>query len=129
MLQQIGTKSLLAGLGLLALGAVGCSVDVYAPPPRERVVVEEAPPPPPPGPYVEDSVVVEDAPPEPQYEDPGPQPGVGFVFVTGEYVRVGDHWEWHRGHWDRPPEGRHRWVASRYERRGGGYVRITGHWE
>jgi len=138
MLKQIGTKGLAAALGLLGFGIMGCEVDtvVYEPHPRREVVVEEEPPPPPagevvvqgPGYAVEGDVVV-DAPPEVRYEDPGPPPAVGFVWVGGFWDRRDGHYVWVRGHWDRPPAGRRHWTVAHWEHRGNGYVRIEGHWD
>jgi hypothetical protein len=35
---------------------------------------------------------------------------------------------WIAGHWMLPPRGYSRWVEPRWERRGGSYILIEGHW-
>jgi len=110
----------LTGAGVLLAGMIGCTVDVYSPPPREVVVSN--------GPADED-VVVDEAPPPPEVDVEGDPPGVGFVWVDGEWIRHGGRWEWTHGHWDHPPHAGARWVRGRWDHGDHGYARVRGHWE
>lgn len=96
------------------------SVVVATPPPAQAVVV--APPAPP------QQVVVVAAPPAPRQEVVYARPGPGYLWVPG-------YWGWNRGrhvwvagHYELPPRGRSAWVEPRWDRRGGSYIFIEGHW-
>jgi hypothetical protein len=117
-------KTTVAGsIAAVALAAAGCSLDVYTAQPEPRAVVyEEAPPP-------QQEVVVAEAPPAVVYEEPPPQPEVGVVWVQPEYVQIGGRYELRHGHWDHPPRGHNRWVASHYEHGSRGYVYVGGRWD
>ncbi len=78
---------------------------------------------PPPG-----EVVVTDLPPAPIYESVGIAPGPGYIWIGGYYHWAGARWVWYRGHYERPPHEGARWIAPRYEMRGGTRVYIRGYW-
>ncbi|OCX53842.1 hypothetical protein BEL04_06035 [Mucilaginibacter sp. PPCGB 2223] len=70
--------------------------------------------------------IVRERPVEPVYERPvAPYPGA--VWISGEWVWRGDHYERMRGHWERP---RSRvWVEGHWRETPGGYVWVRGHWQ
>jgi len=43
--------------------------------------------------------VATDSPPPPHDENPGPAPAAGAVWVHGYYERQGGEWVWVPGHW------------------------------
>lgn len=105
----------------LALAAAGCTLEVQGPQPT--AVVEEDPQPP------DQEVVVADPPPPIVYEEAPPPPEVGLVWIGPEYVQIGGGYRLRHGHWDHPPSGHNRWVASRYRHGSHGYVYVAGRWE
>jgi hypothetical protein len=109
-------------LGIAALA--GCRHAYFS---GSVVVPVYAPPPPPPPPDGE--VVVTVGPPEPIYENPGPPPVYGEVWVGGFYDYYGGGYHWRGGHWDHPPRPGARFVPDHFERRGDGrYVKVKGGW-
>ena len=49
------------------------------------------------------SVFIGTPPPPIRYEERGPIPGPGFVWMEGYWAPDGRHYKWVRGRWDRPP--------------------------
>ena len=90
-------------------------------------VVQAPPPPPPPGQVVE--VVAAEAPPAPIVEVIPAQPGPDFFWIGGHWHWNGG-WVWVRGHYDRHPHFHPGggWVEGRWDRRGGSFVWVEGHW-
>jgi WXXGXW repeat (2 copies) len=67
-------------------------------------------------------------PPAPVYEQVGPPPVLGHVWVSG-------YWRWHLGRhvwiggrWAAPPRGGVRWAPHRWDRHGRGWRLNPGHW-
>lgn len=73
-------------------------------------------------------VVIRIGPPPVVVEHPGPPPAAGFIWIGGYHRWDGARYAWVPGHYERPPHPGARWVAHRYERRGGGWVFVEGHW-
>jgi hypothetical protein len=111
-LNVIKYMAVVAGACLLA---AGCAVEVGGP--RAEVAVAT------PG-----VVYVDTAPPAVIAETPPPMPGTGFIWVGGGWLWEGGRWRWEAGRWDRPPRPGMRWVAHRYEYRGGRRVFVRGGW-
>src|ERR1700722_7665409 len=112
---------LAASMAMISLAVAGCTMEIYQDQPRP-VVVEETP-------HPEQEVVVTDAPPQVVYEEPPPPPEVGVIWIQPEYVLIGGRYELRHGHWDHPPRGRNRWVASHYRHGDHGYVYVGGRWD
>jgi hypothetical protein len=91
---------------------------VTTPPPA--VVVAPAPAP--------TTIVITSAPPPPRREVRGHRPGRGYVWVGGYWGFEHGHHVWVPGRWVVPPHRHGHWHAPRWERRGGTYVFIEGHW-
>jgi hypothetical protein len=101
--------------------ASGCSSTVSGGQPAP-VVMEESPAP-------DLDIVVADAPPQIVRENPTPQREFGVVWIQPEYAVFGGRYELLRGHWGRPPQGRARWNASRFQHDDRGYVYVRGYWD
>jgi hypothetical protein len=113
--------ALAASIAFASLATAGCTMELYQEQPAP-VVVEESPQP--------DQVdVVADPPPQVVYEEAPPQPEIGVVWIQPEYIQIGGRYELRHGHWDHPPQGHHRWVASHYNHGGRGYVYVAGRWD
>jgi WXXGXW repeat (2 copies) len=54
-------------------------------------------------------------------------PGVGYVWIDGDWFWSGGRYQWHAGHWDRPRAGR-AWVRGSWHSSGRGYHWQRGHW-
>jgi len=67
-------------------------------------------------------------PPPPVYEQPGPPPDRGYVWIAGYHRYEGDHYVWTPGHYERPPRPRAHWVAHHWVHRHGEWVLVEGHW-
>ncbi len=67
-------------------------------------------------------------PPAPMYEQVGPPPVVGYVWITGYWLRHLGRYSWMGGHWAAPPRGGARWAPHRWERGNGGWRLHEGHW-
>ncbi len=52
-------------------------------------------------------------------------PGEGYLWITGYWYPVGNHYKWHAGYWTRPAYAGARWVEPRHD--GGRYY--AGYWE
>jgi hypothetical protein len=102
-------KSLLAAaIGALSLGGLtACAYDEEAPAPS--------------------TVYVATAPPPPVYEEPGPPPAVGFVWINGYYDYDGGHYVWRHGYWDHGRPGQV-YVHDQWEHGPHGYYHERGHW-
>jgi WXXGXW repeat (2 copies) len=104
-------KCLNAALALtliVALGTVGC---VVAPDQRH---------------YYGGVVMV--APPEPRVEVVGVAPTPGYVWFGGYWKWVDGRHQWVPGHWAPGRAGYH-WVAHTWVRSGDGWRMHEGHWE
>ncbi len=56
-------------------------------------------------------------------------PGPGYVWLGGYWDGQPGHYQWNRGHWDRPPQGRTRWNAPHWDKdRDGHYHKTEGSW-
>jgi len=101
-----------AGSGALPIREIPTMCVAVSPPAEENVVYVEEPPPEP----VREVIVERE------------RPSVEYVWVGGYWEHDGRRYDWHRGHWDRPPHPHAVWVAPRYEHRSRGYVYFGGHW-
>jgi len=69
--------------------------------------------------------VVRERPADVVYERPvAPYPDA--VWISGEWVWRGNHYEHERGHWERPSN--RVWVEGHWREAPGGYVWVRGHW-
>ena len=56
-------------------------------------------------------------------------PGPGFIWLGGFWDGAPGHYQWTRGHWERPPQGRTHWNAPHWDRdRNGHYRKTEGRW-
>ncbi len=85
-----------------------------APPPAAEPVMVEAPPPPPPA-------------PPPEAAPPPPSPD--HYWVVGYHRWNGHGYRWERGHYERRPHARARYVPAHWEARGNAHVWMEAHWE
>ena len=128
-MNQSFSKTALGIIGLLPIsGLSGCVVRDHRPReviveerPRREVIIDEPR-------YREREVIIEERPPEVRYEVRGDAPSREHVWIEGHHVRVGNHWDWDHGHWERRPRHEAIWIPGRYEQRGHGYVWIEGRW-
>jgi hypothetical protein len=72
--------------------------------------------------------VVMVAPPAPRVEVAGAPPYSGYVWVGGYWDWVGGRHVWVSGRWVAPKRGRH-WVDYTWVRDGDGWRMHPGHWE
>ncbi len=71
------------------------------------------------------SITVSSRPERPYYMRPA-SPGVGYVWMDGNWVARGGHYRWHEGHWART---RNRaWISGSWESRPSGWYWRRGHW-
>jgi hypothetical protein len=75
----------------------------------------------------EDVVVAEREPPAEVHEEPGPAPGVEYVWIAGHWHWSGAEWVWHRGHWEVKRAG-FEWAPGHWVRRPRGWLWVEGHW-
>ena len=68
------------------------------------------------------------APPPIRVETRLVSPGPGYVWVEGYWGAGRSSYAWVPGRWVRPPRGRSRWEAPRWERRGDRYEFRKGQW-
>ena len=71
---------------------------------------------------------VNQAPPPVQYEQVGPPPAVGYVWVAGYWAWQMNRYVWTRGHWDAPRAGYH-WVPHAWYRSDRGWYQRGGRWD
>jgi hypothetical protein len=75
------------------------------------------------------SVYIGTAPPAVVYEEPGPLPSAGFVWIEGYWAPAGHRYKWVRGRWERPPfEGAY-WTHPHYDHYREGWQLHEGHWD
>ena len=75
------------------------------------------------------SVYIGTPPPAVIYEEPGPPPNAGFVWMEGYWAPVGHHYKWVRRHWERLPfEGAY-WTHPHYDHDREGWEMHDGHWD
>jgi hypothetical protein len=74
----------------------------------------------------EGTYVVGTQPVAPYYERPV-APGVGYVWIDGDWIFEGGHYVWHEGHWGYP-RGNRTWQGGHWESRGNGWHWNRGHW-
>lgn len=70
--------------------------------------------------------VVTDQPAEPYYVRPA-SPGVGYVWIDGDWYWSGGRYVYRNGYWSRPRPGR-TWAPGRWERHGNGWHWNRGRW-
>ena len=75
------------------------------------------------------SVYIGTPPPAIRYEERGPIPGPGFVWVEGYWVPNGHHYKWVQGRWDRPPYEGAYWSHPHYDHYREGWQMHEGHWD
>ena len=75
------------------------------------------------------SVYIGTPPPAVVYEDPGPPPTPGFVWMEGYWAPNGRHYRWVRGHWERPPYEGAYWTHPHYDHYREGWEMHEGHWD
>jgi|SRR5215471_2797380 len=68
-------------------------------------------------------------PPAIVYEESGPPPNVGFVWIEGYWRPVGHHYKWVGGHWERPPYEGAYWTHPHYDHYREGWEWHEGHWD
>jgi uncharacterized protein YcfJ len=66
-------------------------------------------------------------PPAPVYSQP-PAPGLGYVWIDGEYTWIGGRWVWTSGYWAYPPAPGVIWIGGGWRYGRGGYYHERGHW-
>ena len=75
------------------------------------------------------SIYIGTPPPAVIYEEPGPAPRVGYVWIDGYWAPSGHRYRWVRGHWEQPPyEGAH-WTHPHYDHYREGWELHEGHWD
>ena len=72
-------------------------------------------------------VAVPGPPPSAVAEQIPRSPGSDYVWVAGAWVWK-DHWEWMKGHWERPPHPGAVWIQNKINHRNGNYIFIRGGW-
>ena len=75
------------------------------------------------------SVYIGTPPPAVVYEDPGPPPSPGFVWIDGYWAPNGRHYRWVRGHWERAPYEGAYWSHPHYDHYREGWQMHEGHWD
>ena len=75
------------------------------------------------------SVYIGSAPPPLRYEQRGPIPGPGFVWIEGYWAPDGHHYRWVAGHWERPPYEGAYWSHPHYDHYREGWRWHEGHWD
>jgi hypothetical protein len=75
------------------------------------------------------SVYIGTPPPAVVYDEPGPPPSPGFVWIEGYWVPNGHHYRWVRGHWERPPYEGAYWTHPHYDHYREGWQLHEGHWD
>jgi hypothetical protein len=75
------------------------------------------------------SVYVGSAPPPMRYEQRGPLPGQGYVWIDGYWTPNGHHYRWVAGRWERPPYEGAVWSHAHYDHYHQGWQLHEGHWE
>ena len=70
-------------------------------------------------------------PPPPRREVVVESPFEGAIWVAGynQYDYDNNEYRWRPGSWQRPPREGASWVKPRYDRRGGRYGFVAGHWK
>jgi hypothetical protein len=54
-------------------------------------------------------------------------PGIGGVWIEGEWFWNGRNYDWRNGYWSHPING-YRWVPGNWKSRSSGWYWHTGHW-
>jgi hypothetical protein len=75
------------------------------------------------------SVYIGSAPPPLRYEQRGPIPGPGYVWVEGYWAPDGRHYRWVAGRWERPPYEGAYWSHPHYDHYREGWRLHEGHWD
>jgi hypothetical protein len=75
------------------------------------------------------SVYIGSAPPPLRYEERGPLPGPGYVWIEGYWSPNGRHYQWVQGRWDRPPYEGAYWSHPHYDHYKEGWQLHEGHWD
>ena len=75
------------------------------------------------------SVYIGSPPPPLRYEEPGPVPGPGFVWIDGYWTPDGNHYRWVHGRWDHAPYAGAYWSHPHYDRYQDGWHLHEGHWD
>ena len=74
------------------------------------------------------SVYIGTPPPAVVYEEPGPPPSAGFVWIEGYWAPARHHYKWVRGHWEHPPFEGACWTHPHYDHYREGWEWHEGHW-
>ena len=75
------------------------------------------------------SVYIGSPPPPLRYEEPGPVPGPGFVWIDGYWTPDGNHYRWVHGRWDHAPYAGAYWSHPHYDHYDRGWRYHEGHWD
>jgi hypothetical protein len=75
------------------------------------------------------SVYIGTPPPPLRYEEPGPVPGPGYVWIDGYWTPDGNHYRWVRGRWDHAPYAGAYWSHPHYDHYDRGWRYHEGHWD
>jgi WXXGXW repeat (2 copies) len=73
------------------------------------------------------SLIVSTRPVAPVYARPA-APGVGYVWVQGEWVRSGHGYIYKQGYWAAPRARYHQYIPGHWQRRRHGWFWVPGHW-
>lgn len=75
------------------------------------------------------SIRIGSPPPAIRYEEQGPMPGQGFVWIEGYWQPQGRHYRWVQGRWERPPYEGAYWSHPHYDHYRKGWQLHEGHWD
>jgi len=70
--------------------------------------------------------VVTNRPNQPIYERPI-SPGVGYIWIDGDWRYRGNSYMWQEGRWDRQ-RGNRQWQTGTWQNRGNGFSWRSGRW-
>lgn len=73
------------------------------------------------------AMVVRDRPMAPYYARPA-APGPGYIWVNGEWLRRGRHYNYRQGYWAPPRPRYHQYREGRWQQRRNGYYWVPGRW-
>ena len=75
------------------------------------------------------SIRIGTPPPAIRYEERGPMPGQGYVWIEGYWQPQGHHYRWVQGRWERPPYEGAYWSHPHYDHYREGWQLHEGHWD
>jgi len=57
-----------------------------------------------------------------------PVPGVGYIWIEGEWFWNGRTYKWRDGYWAKPAHG-YNWKPGHWQKTGKGWYWVPGHWK